>query len=98
MAEEVFMDIPVVQRMADSFGSFSDTLKSVNKTLEAGMNMLKATAFVGLVGGTALEKYVGVIKPNVEKLAEKMTELQGDINGAIKAFRDGDYTGSRRFS
>jgi uncharacterized protein YoxC len=98
MADEVYMDIPVVQRIADSFGSFSDTLKGVSKTMEAAMNVLKATAFVGLVGGTALDRYLSIIKPNVDKLAEKMNELQGDVNGAIRAYRDGDYTGSRRFS
>jgi hypothetical protein len=98
MAEEVYMDIPVVQRMADSFGTCSDVLKGVSKTMEAAMNVLKATAFVGLVGGTALERYIAVIKPNVDKLAEKMSELQQDVNGAIRAYRDGDHSGSQRFA
>jgi hypothetical protein len=98
MAEEVYMDIPVVQRMADSFGTCADVLKGVSKTMEAAMNVLKATAFVGLVGGIALERYLSVIKPNVDKLSDKLSELQQDVNGAIRAYRDGDTSGSQRFS
>jgi len=98
MAEEVFMDIPVVQRMADSFGTFADVLKGVGKTMEAAMNVLKGTAFVGRVGGTALEHYLSVIKPNVDKLSAKFTELQQDVDGAIRSYRDGDFSGSKRFS
>jgi len=30
-------------------------------------------------------------------LAEKMQELSGDITSAIKAYRDGDLSGSQRF-
>jgi hypothetical protein len=37
------------------------------------------------------------IRPNVEKAANKMHELSGDITGAIKAYRDGDMSGSKRF-
>lgn len=97
MADEVFMDIPAVQRMADNFGNFAGVLKSVSKTLESANNMLKSPAFIGRVGGAALEKYIRSIKPKIDKLATKMEELQRDVNDAIKSFRDGDTTGSKHF-
>jgi len=50
------------------------------------------------VGGTALEHYLSVIKPNVDKLSAKFTELQQDVDGAIRSYRDGDFSGSKRFS
>lgn len=97
MAEEVFMDIPVVQRMAENFGHFSEILKGVSKALEAALMILRATAFVGLIGGAVVERYINMIKPNVDKMAAKMAELQSDVNGAILSYRDGDNSGSTRF-
>lgn len=95
--EEVYMDIPAVQKMAADFGRFADVLKTVSKTLDAALMILRATAFMGLVGGAVVEHFIQRIKPTVDRLATKMTELQGDINGAIISFRDGDNTGSSKF-
>jgi len=97
MAEEVYMDIPVVQRMADSFGQFSEILKGVSKAMEAALMILRATAFVGLIGGAIVERWISMMKPNVDKMAAKMAELQNDVNGAIVSYRDGDNTGSNHF-
>ncbi|MDZ4159083.1 MAG: hypothetical protein U1B80_04755 [Anaerolineaceae bacterium] len=97
MAEEVFMDIPAVQKMADSFNTFSDVLKGVSKALEAALMILRATAFVGLIGGAVVERWISLIKPNVDKMAAKMAELNSDVVGAIRSYRDGDNSGSSRF-
>ena len=67
MAQEVYMDVPQVQKIADSFGKFGDTLKKVAKGLEAAIIILKASAFVGLVGNLAVASYLERIKPRVEK-------------------------------
>ena len=98
MAEEgVYMDIPAVQTMAQGFHNFSDLLRGISKVMEAAMTTLKATAFVGLVGGAAVERYLSIIKPRVDKLSTKCEEINRDLNDAIKAYRDGDRTGSQRY-
>ncbi len=97
MAEEVFMDIPQVQKMGEAFGNFGDILQGISKVLEMTIMVLRTTAFVGLVGGIAVERYLSVIKPRVEKMAQKMLELQGDLAGAISNYQTGDDSGSRRF-
>jgi|SRR5665648_35921 len=97
MAEEVFMDIPQVQKMAESFGNFGEILQGVAKALEAAIMVLKMSAFVGLVGGFAVERYLSMVKPRVENMAKKMLELQGDLKGAISHYQTGDETGSARF-
>jgi hypothetical protein len=97
MAEEVYMDIPSVQKMAESFGNFGEILQGVAKALEAAIMVLKLSAFVGLVGGFAVERYLSMVKPRVEKMASKMVELQGDLKGAITNYQNGDETGSARF-
>ncbi len=97
MAQEVYMDIPQVQKMADSFGKFGETLKRIAKGLETAIMILKATAFVGMIGNLAVASYLERIKPRVEKMSEEMFELQGDIKGAVTHYMTGDTTGSARF-
>jgi len=94
---DVSMDYDVVQGISDGFGTAGDTLKAVSTALEAAINILRATAFVGLVGGLALERYLSGIKPNVDKLAATCEEMQLDLIGAITSLRDGDNSGSQRF-
>jgi hypothetical protein len=97
MAQEVYMDVPQVQKMADSFGKFGQTLKRIAKGLETAIMILKATAFVGMIGNLAVASYLERIKPRVEKMSEEMFELQNDVKGAIVHYTTGDLSGSSRF-
>lgn len=98
MAEEVYMDIPQVEKMSKSFDTFGDILDVVAKTLEAISMLLKATAWLSLGSTAAVATFIDRILPNVKRAAAKMKELSSDIMGAIKAYRDGDFSGSRRFA
>jgi hypothetical protein len=55
------------------------------------------TAFFGGVGAAAA-RIVENFQKSVELMANKMMELSGDVEGALRAFRDGDATGSQRFT
>ena len=98
MATEVFMDIPAVENLSKAFRTFHDVLSAVEKALTALSAVLKATAFISFGGTAAVAQYIDQIKPNVKRLADKMTELSGDITSAIRAYRDGDFSGSKRFT
>jgi len=97
MADEVYMDIPRVEQMSKSFNTFGDILKGVAKALLAISIALKAAAWLSLGATAAAAAFADRIRPNVEKAADKMHELSGDITSAIKAYRDGDMSGSKRF-
>ncbi len=97
MADEVFMDIPQVEKMSKDFNTFGDVLEGVSKALQAISMIMKATAWVSFGATEAVAAFIDRIKPNVDKAAAKMHELSGDIQSAIRAYRDGDYSGSRRF-
>lgn len=97
MAEEVFMDIPAVEKMSKSFESFGDTLETVANVLKAISISLKVASFISLGATAAASAMIDRIQPRLKKLGEKMTELSGDITGAVKAYRDGDLSGSQRF-
>jgi hypothetical protein len=97
MAQEVFMRVPQVRRMADQFGNFGEVLQNISKVLEMTITVLRVTAFVGLVGGTAVERYLSVIKPRIDQMSRKMHELKSDILGAVQHYETGDASGSARF-
>jgi hypothetical protein len=94
---DVSMDYGVVDNMSKVFNTSSEILNAVAKALEIASSILKATAMFGMVGNLALARYLDNIKPKVEALANTSKELSGDLQGAIKALRDGDYSGSQRF-
>lgn len=97
MADEVYMDIPRVEQMSKTFEKFGTILEGVAKALLAISIALKAAAWISFGATAAAAAYADRIRPNVEKAAKKMHELSVDITGAIKAYRDGDLSGSRRF-
>lgn len=98
MAQEVYMDIPQVEKISKSFETFGEILDAVAKTLEAVSAVLKATAWLSMGSTAALAAFIDRILPNIKRIAAKMKELSGDVMGAIKAYRDGDMSGSRRFA
>jgi hypothetical protein len=97
MADEVFMDIPQVEKMSKDFQTFGDTIDGVGKALEAMSMLMKATAWISLGATEAVAQFIDRILPNVKRAAESMRLISGDITSAIHAYRDGDYTGSRHF-
>jgi hypothetical protein len=58
---------------------------------------LKATAFVGLVGGLAVAHYIDSVRPQIEDIAEKCEELNKDLDASVEAYERGDELGSTRF-
>jgi hypothetical protein len=65
--------------------------------LEGLIKILEVTAFIGLVGGLALKHFLEIIKPQIERLAEKCEELMGDLNASVDAYERGDALGATRF-
>lgn len=61
------------------------------------MTILKTTAFVGLVGGVALERFLEWLKPIIDELEKNSHELAKDLRDAAQAYQNGDELGSTRF-
>ena len=93
----VYMDIPAVRGISRNFNTISDVLKAVSKMLEAISNALKATAFIGLVGGYAVVHFIEVIKPQIDEMVEKTAELSQDIAASVNAYENGDQQGATKF-
>jgi hypothetical protein len=97
MADEVYMEVPAVRDIAKTFDTVSDVLAGVNKALEALSMVLKATAFIGLVGGTAVLHFIETIRPHIQQMSEKCAELCKDLNTSVTAYENGDQQGATRF-
>lgn len=95
--DEVYMDIPAVHQMAKNFGNIGEVLDTVNQTLEILVNTLKATAFIGLVGGGAVIAFIEMIKPHIKRMADKCKELNRDLEASVRAYERGDAQGATRF-
>lgn len=93
----VYMDTEAVQGIADGFETAADVLQAVSRALQVAMDTLKATAFIGLVGGMAVERYLSVIKPQIDNMAEYCEEIHRDLESAIQHFENGDEEGASRF-
>ena len=97
MAEEVYMDIPRVQNLARNFGTYGSVLQAVSKAAEAAILVLIAVALFSDGISLVWAEKLNMIKSHIDSIAQKMIELQGDINSAINNYRTGDATGSTHF-
>ena len=97
MADEVFMDVPQVQKIGKDFSTFGDVLDGVSKALEVLAMVLKMTAWISFGSTAALAAYIDAIEPNFKTAADKMRTLSGDIDSAVNAYVNGDLSGSKHF-
>lgn len=95
--DEVFMDIPQVEKMAQSFDKFGDTLEDISKAMAGIAQVLKATAWLSLGMTYGVGVYLEKLAPKIKSAAEKMRELSKDLTSAIRAYQFGDFSGSRHF-
>ena len=96
-SQGVYMDTDAVRRIARTFAAVGYTLGGIGRILEGLMNKLKSTAFVGAVGGAAVEAFIQTIKPQIDMVTEKCHELHRDLNTSVQAYARGDREGATRF-
>ncbi len=94
---EVFMDTDRVEQLAQRFNNLAKILQAVAKVLELQMNILRTTAFIGLVGGYAVKRYLAIIKPKILDTADFLEEISRDLKVAVQNHINGDKEGASRF-
>lgn len=94
---EVYMNVPEIRGIAQTFNTLNDVLQGVLKALEAIVTLLKGAAFMGLVGASSIAYFVESLKPPIEEMAQKFEELNKDLNQSVDAYERGDEQGATRF-
>ncbi len=98
MAEEVFMQIPVLRGWVKQFGTFSSLLTNVSKALDWCIMTLRTTAFIGMVGGAAAAQYIDMInRQYVKPLAQNCAAMSRELGKSIDAYERGDAQGATLF-
>jgi hypothetical protein len=83
MAVVYYMDPDKLRAVSQGLNGVSMVLKGVSAVLEVQMNILKFTAFIGLVGGAAVERYLAYLKPQIDEMAKKSQELSERLDKEI---------------
>jgi uncharacterized protein YukE len=97
MATETYMEVPVVEGYATRFAELAQTTKDITTTIEGVMAQIRDVAFVGECGHKLYKWWTDEKKPLLEQLSARFENISKDIRDAIKAYRDGDYSGSQHF-
>jgi len=93
----VYMNIPQVQGIAQTFTQINETLRAVSTALGVLIDILKATAFIGLVATLAEAHFLEIMKRQIDQMADKAEELSKDVTAAVEAYERGDATGATKF-
>jgi hypothetical protein len=78
------MDYDSVETVAKGFDTAGDILRGVDTALQALLVILRTTAFMGAVGGWAVESYISNIKPHVAKLGVMSEEYAVKLRQSIE--------------
>lgn len=98
MAEEIFMDIPKLQGISKQFGKMGNDLNQISQTLKTAVALIKASAFVGLIGNAVYAEYVDNLQKQIEKFANQCEEMGADLKKSADAYQKGDAAGATRFN
>jgi len=98
MADEVYMDVSQVEAFVQQLETALNVARTVDRLLMALSATLQATAFVTLGGTKAVDVLVSRVRRGLQEFM-RLLEEEGipGLNGAVLAYRDGDYSGSQRF-
>jgi len=94
---DVYMDVEAVQAMAQKFWGLKERADQISKAVEVAIVTLKGAAMLGLVAAEAEAAYLEEIKPKLDKKADNLAELAGDLESAVRAYQHGDALGATRF-
>ncbi len=97
MAEEVFMEIPVLRGYVKQFKAFSQILDAVSKALDAIVQALRSVAFIGGVSA-AVAQFIDMInKQYIKPLAKNCSTMSRELGKSIDAYERGDAQGATLF-
>jgi WXG100 family type VII secretion target len=94
---DVRMNYDTMEKMAKAFSTAQNQIKTTADAMKKIAQMMDGGALQGEGGNAFRGAIEGKLLPRMKKLEAKMTELSRDINGAVRATRDGVKTAKSRF-
>ena len=97
MPTDVRMNYGSMENMAKAFHQSHDQLQETVGQMEKIAKMLEDGALLGVAGDALRDSVRSKLMKRLKILSAKMKEMEGDINGAVSATRDGVATAQSRF-
>jgi len=94
---DVRMNYSSMEAMQKSFHQAHNQIEDTMREMEKIAKTMEDGALVGMAGDTFREAIRTKLMKRLKVLADKMRELEGDIQGAVIATRDGVSTAQSRF-
>jgi len=88
-----YMNYERMRQISSGFQEASTFLKTVSQVLEGCMMTLRMTAFIGLVGGAVVERYLSVLKPRVDEMSVRFQETSEKLDQAIANYQAAEQAG-----
>lgn len=97
MPEKVRMNYQTMREMTKAFKEAKQQLEEIQKTVQKQGSEMEAGALQGQAGQTFRAAISGPLTKALKKLAAKMGELAGDVDGARAKLEEGVTTSKSRF-
>jgi uncharacterized protein YukE len=94
---DVKMNYQSMEQMATAFKNAHSQIDTSMNEMKKLAKMMEDGALVGMGGDAFAAAISQKLLRRMQVLSDKMAELQGDINGAVAATRDGVSTAQSRF-
>lgn len=91
------MDYAAMEEMSKVFKQTADELDDLKKNMQKIADELDGGALIGGAGSAFSGGIREALCPSIERLSAKMSELSGDIWGALIELRDEDHESATRF-
>lgn len=76
------MDYEKVEGAAKLFNETTKVLKGIDAALQALLIILRTTAFIGVIGGYAWERYIANMQPPINKMSELSDKYAQQLRNA----------------
>lgn len=96
MSDVISINYEQARAMAATFRQGAETLQDNMKQMQDIAKGLEDT-LQGRAGEAFIDLITGKLCPSINRLAEKFTELEGDVKAAVRAMREADRDAKGQF-
>jgi uncharacterized protein YukE len=94
---DVRMKFDSMEKMKSEFDNAAKQLDESMREMQKIAKMMDDGGLLGMGGDAFRDAIMQKLLPKMKKLEEKMTQMSGDMDGAIRFTRDGESKSKSRF-
>lgn len=95
--DKIKLNYEQAEAMAKTFKEGSTQLQQTMQEMQKLMEMLQEGALLGRGGSEFAGAIKGNLCPSIKRMADKFTELEGDVRSALSSMRQADAESKQQF-